>query len=105
MQNIPGLIAYTNTLKFDDNDVIGHEPVRQLPEKKLLAATIMRALKDLTAGERHIERGARAWIYNKKSKKKFSFIWCCIYLDFDYTWFQNKPLEELLTISNNLKGL
>jgi len=52
-----------------------------LPEKRLVAAVLGRAVLDLFVGDRLQRASARDWLTNHKDNTPFSFVWCCEYLD------------------------
>lgn len=81
-------------------------PATAPPERRLIAATLVRAIKDLTCSERSVARGAMAFIKVKRKKiKEWSFKWLCQELTLDPMYFINMPEDELLAISRSLHNL
>ena len=66
-----------------------------IPEKRLLAAVLQRAITDFLGGDGDVEEGARAWIMGesvKESPLTFSFI--CEALDLDATGLRKAVLSQ-----------
>lgn len=52
-----------------------------LPEKRLVAAVLDRAVLDLFVGDRLQRASARDWLTNHKDNTAFTFVWVCQCLD------------------------
>jgi hypothetical protein len=67
-----------------------------VPEKRLLAAVLQRAVTDFLTGDGEVRDGARAWIvdddYTSESPLTFRFI--CEALDLDCESLRNAILEQ-----------
>ncbi len=56
-----------------------------VPEKRLLAAVLQRAITDYVSGEGELREGARAWLMeNEPSDAPLTFQFICEALDLDY---------------------
>ncbi len=54
-----------------------------VPEKRLLAAVLQRAITDLLSGEGDVRESARAWLEGECTDAPFSFEFICEALDLD----------------------
>ena len=66
------------------------DPKELVPEQRLLAAVLERAILDLNSRvsiEKNIRREALAWIHCD-ADHDWSFLWICQYLDLDPKWLR-----------------
>ena len=70
-------------MKFWSNsDIPSHGPF--VPEKRLLAAVLQRAVTDFVSGEGDVREGARAWLMDEEeTDAPLSFKFICEALDLD----------------------
>lgn len=70
-------------MKFWSNsDIPSHGPY--VPEKRLLAAVLQRAITDFVGGEGELKEGARAWLMeNEPTDAPLTFKFICEALDLD----------------------
>ena len=73
-------------IEGDPSDLIRF-PVPYTPEKKLLSATIARAMFDLESEDREARENAKEWLFSN-DESAFSLIWVLGYLEINVTYFR-----------------
>lgn len=81
-------------MKFWSNsDIPSHGPY--VPEKRLLAAVLQRAVTDFIGGEGEIKEGARAWLMeDEPSDAPLTFKFICEALDLDVAGLRKAIWEQ-----------
>jgi hypothetical protein len=66
-----------------------------IPEKRLLAAVLQRAITDFLGGDGEIEEGARTWLLEQEpSDSPLSFSFICEALDLDGACLQKAIISQ-----------
>lgn len=74
-----------------------------LPEKRLLAAVLQRAITDFVGGDGELKEGARSWIFdNEVTDAPLSFIFVCEALDLDRDGLRQAILAQSQTQGKTL---
>ncbi len=81
-------------MKFWSNsDVQTHGPY--VPEKRLLAAVLQRAITDFISGEGEVQEGARAWLLeDEPTDSPLTFKFICEALDLDIVSLRRAVVEQ-----------
>jgi len=83
-----------------------------IPEQRLLAAVLERAILDLRSEvpiEQHIQRQCLAWIHSR-STHQWSFEWVCLHLDFNPKYIRKLAQQvyfndrEVSRLNSNRRG-
>ena len=70
-------------MKFWSNSDVAPQG-NSVPEKRLLAAVLQRAVTDFISGEGELQEGARSWLFDDEiTDAPLSFLFICEALDLD----------------------
>jgi hypothetical protein len=68
---------------------------QQIPEKRLLAAVLQRAITDFLSGDGELREGARLWLFDEEpTDAPLSFFFICEALDLDKETLRKAILEQ-----------
>lgn len=74
----------------------------QVPEKRLLAAVLQRAVTDYLGGEGEIQEGARAWLFDDEpTDAPLTFRFICEALDLDAGSLRNAVQTQMENLGTN----
>lgn len=76
-----------------------------LPEKKLLAAVLQRAITDFVSGEGDLRETAKLWIMGEDLETPLTFAFICEALDLDSDSLQRAIISQGEIENSNLNSL
>lgn len=76
---------------------------QHVPEKRLLAAVLQRAITDFVSGDGELREGARLWLFDDEpTDAPLSFLFICEALDLDRDSLRKAILAQATAASDNL---
>lgn len=76
-----------------------------LPEKKLLAAVLQRAITDFVSGEGDLKETAKLWLLGEDPETPLTFAFICEALDLDLKNLQQAIITQGESANSNLNSI